>query len=713
MIEKNGTSEVEALCNLASDYYQQGRCAEALAAVEQAAQLDPLAGMPHLIQFQVHYDAKRYSEALQCLRQVSKSPEFQIPQVLLNSLIDEVLPLKLPETALAALDLLVQLYPENPETCERQYLVNRSVGNWDQALLDLDAMLELDPSLNETTNKLHVNQNFLTKRFRLEEEIRILSLKCSEALNKISTPNLGCRGTCSAAAKLISIGQLRAAIERLRLTLKVHSNDSLTRYVLACTLASLGKINGHREVLLEAYELLQSILSIDSSIAIVYQQQAELIGSLHGRSSESLAVPLACHFKAAQLDPSFPEPLRDIGILMQYQGKVLRSYPFFAEYLRLKEEIAQAHPLGKLGLRILGEGNAYAIGHMSDMPAALAMAKILGWIPDYKMIWLAPPGRVANLSLLEYYKPYYDIVSEPHRIRELTPLLPCLEIDTAFFKMPSGLTLNTRIAHSAISQAWLDQGREPLFKLTPTHFERGQECLQKLGLPKGAWFVAAHVREAGFKNQANCPYNGHRLATASNFFEAFKRITDAGGWVVRMGEPSMSKLPELPNVIDYAHSEHKSDWMDIFLCGAARFYLGTSAGLKIVPPLFGTPSIITNVSPTCYRHGHKNLFLPKLLWNNAEKRYLSFGEMFQPPIYDQENGVLLQELGIVSVENTNEEILEVVQEMIDKLSGTNIYTQEDEKMQQSYMSLCPPQGQFFLNRIGREFLKRHRNLLPS
>ena len=81
------------------------------------------------------------------------------------------------------------------------------------------------------------------------------------------------------------------------------------------------------------------------------------------------------------------------------------------------------------------------------------------------------------------------------------------------------------------------------------------------------WFVTCHVREPFYKDR-----DDYRDSDISSFFLAFKEIVANGGWVIRMGDKSMSPIPKMNNVIDYATSEHKSDWMDIFLCAYMQIY---------------------------------------------------------------------------------------------------------------------------------------------
>ena len=48
-------------------------------------------------------------------------------------------------------------------------------------------------------------------------------------------------------------------------------------------------------------------------------------------------------------------------------------------------------------------------------------------------------------------------------------------------------------------------------------------------------------------------------------------------------------------MIDYACSDLRSDWMDIFLCAQCRFFIGCQSGLSAVPSVFGVPVVMTDL----------------------------------------------------------------------------------------------------------------------
>ena len=88
----------------------------------------------------------------------------------------------------------------------------------------------------------------------------------------------------------------------------------------------------------------------------------------------------------------------------------------------------------------------------------------------------------------------------------------------------------------------------------------GEHALKNLGLPEDAWYVTLHLREPGYKGETRNNTNIHfRNVNPLDYMKACNVVTQAGGWVFRMGDSSMTKLPQMPQVIEYAHNEIKCD----------------------------------------------------------------------------------------------------------------------------------------------------------
>lgn len=267
----------------------------------------------------------------------------------------------------------------------------------------------------------------------------------------------------------------------------------------------------------------------------------------------------------------------------------------------------------------------------------------------------------------------------------------------------------------AIQKQWESEGRPPLLRLTEEHCKRGWTRLSELGMAEDDWFVSLHVREGGFHRDSENSGCIHRNADVNTYLPAIKEIVARGGWVVRLGDPSMKKLPPMDHVIDYACSDFKSDWMDVFCCAQARFFIGTLSGMNGLPISFGVPSVLTNVCPMDWRAVcRRDLFIPKLYWSHRENRYLNFEESMAPPFRQCTNNRVLIVNGVEAIANSSEEIREVVVEMLDRLEGTLHYSEQDEALQSEFNGLAALYESYGVSsRIGREFLQRYAYLLPS
>jgi putative glycosyltransferase (TIGR04372 family) len=201
------------------------------------------------------------------------------------------------------------------------------------------------------------------------------------------------------------------------------------------------------------------------------------------------------------------------------------------------------------------------------------------------------------------------------------------------------------------------------------------------------------------------------------YLPAVQKIVDHGGWVIRVGDPSMKPLPEMEHVVDYVHSPLHSEWMDVFLAASCRFCLGTSSGMFVVAWSFGRPSALANWESLALRPwASSHVFIPKLWRLDAEDRLLTFAELTRPPYVDAVRRIRPSEqerLGLSLVDNTAEEIEELVEEMFEREAGGR-WSDEQERLQAAFEGIVAehyPHGA--AARIGSRFLARHRDLLSG
>lgn len=187
----------------------------------------------------------------------------------------------------------------------------------------------------------------------------------------------------------------------------------------------------------------------------------------------------------------------------------------------------------------------------------------------------------------------------------------------------------------------------------------------QMGLPVDAWFVCLHVRESGFHGIKDTYFE--RNANILNYLGAIEEITSRGGWVVRMGDASMTKLPVMAQVIDYPFTDQKSALMDMYLISQCRVYIGMTSGIYDVARLFQRPMIMTNMSNWLFGFPIKSgdLGVMKHIYSKSRNRFLTIPEWLAEPWAAVS---LSHKLGedYVFYENTPDELRAVVKEFFDR-----------------------------------------------
>jgi len=381
------------------------------------------------------------------------------------------------------------------------------------------------------------------------------------------------------------------------------------------------------------------------------------------------------------------------------------------KYARRMRERIYTPKRGKPPYRFLDVFWGLQIGHTANMEHLIKREILLK--RDPKKLILLCPETPANQVLLDKMAAYITVAkSEAELPLPRETLLSVLE-EYYICESIDGLTKHWWHASPEIFRAWEKAGRQPLLTLTHEERAKGRAALRSAGIPDDAWFASLHIRESGFKSTQGLTKVELGLnADVATYLPAVSAVVQRGGTVIRIGDTSMSPLPPMPGVFDYAHSTLKSDWMDIFLLGACHFYIGTSSGPAYVPPLFGVPCALTNWYPIGSRpFNDRDVYIPKLFQVGTPPRTLRFEDMVAPPIGYALQYQYAEETKLSVVPNTADEIREVVIELIDRLDGKLSYSDADQALQETFDAVAETNFCYGNARLGRDFLRRHKDLL--
>ncbi len=263
----------------------------------------------------------------------------------------------------------------------------------------------------------------------------------------------------------------------------------------------------------------------------------------------------------------------------------------------------------------------------------------------------------------------------------------------------------------------LSNDTPPMASFTKKEDDRGTKLLRDMGIPPGSSIVCFHARDNAYLNelkpQNNWSYHDHRDANIDNYTLAIKELVARGDYVIRMGSVVNKAFAwKHPQVIDYAMSPWRCDFADMYLISRCHFYIGNNSGLEWGGMFFRKQLVFVNRIPMknvcAWSPDFLNIF--KKLWLIREKRFLTFREMLD--CFPEGEGDY-QKAGIEVIENTPEEILDVVVEKEERMKGCWQTNDEYEELQHRFWELFTPDElhQVFKARVGSKFLLQNKDLL--
>jgi len=296
-----------------------------------------------------------------------------------------------------------------------------------------------------------------------------------------------------------------------------------------------------------------------------------------------------------------------------------------------------------------------------------------------KVFWYLPEQRVSNEFLLNLIKPRTTIVPRWMIIVavRLNKLIPGGNVHDC--------------THSGRDTKNLLDRTGPQFHLSIAETKSGNQKLADIGIPVGAKFVCLNVRDSAY-NKTTQPrkdwqFFDYRNCAIENYVAAAEELTRRGYYVFRMGAVVESPLSTSnPMIIDYASNGMRSDFMDIFLGANCEFCISNGTGFDGVPYIFRRPILYVNHVPIGWLVSYSDRFIVQtkmLIWTETGDR-LTLRENFRAGLGFGKASSDYSEAGVSIIENTSQENVDAVTEMVDRIEGKWIETPASIGLQQKF-----------------------------
>ena len=269
----------------------------------------------------------------------------------------------------------------------------------------------------------------------------------------------------------------------------------------------------------------------------------------------------------------------------------------------------------------------------------------------------------------------------------------------------------------------------PHLSFTADEELRGRDALRAMGIPEDGRFICLIVRDEMYL-KVTAPggrrfdYHSFRDADIANYVKAAERLGDLGYYVLRMGSIVKSPMPSgHPYVIDYATSDMRSDFLDVYLGAKCLFCITCGTGFDAIATIFRRPLAFVNMVPIGYLTTFLKgaICLCKRHWLDSGQRWLSLREVVGSGTAFCLSTQCYADHGVTLVENTPEEIEDLLMEMVSRLNGTWRALPEDDALQARFWELYPldatdattarPIHGTVLARYGAQFLRDNPGFL--
>ena len=333
----------------------------------------------------------------------------------------------------------------------------------------------------------------------------------------------------------------------------------------------------------------------------------------------------------------------------------------------------------------------------------------LGTIPEQRLFLPYSNKTIANKYFLSLLPLYIRPICVPNPLRFLLKStisrLPTDHYSTAIKGTATLFKVNSKINHHQ---------RSSLYNIPEKWFNIQIKNLVSWDLDANKPFICVHCRTGDYSPSDEHAHSS-RNVDINTYTKCFQYLVRQGFNIIRMGDTGMPPAPQIPGLFDYATSGKRCDQLDFVLGSGCFFYIGCSSGAALTASIFGKSVVGVGMALPfnfSYTGAENEIGIPKLFRNKKTKILVSFSEIFNSGASEFRTTEEIRASPYELVENTPDEILGVVQEIVLRKRGQWKESEEDTDLQKKIHSLLHHGSYSYgtASRCGALFLRKYKSL---
>lgn len=196
---------------------------------------------------------------------------------------------------------------------------------------------------------------------------------------------------------------------------------------------------------------------------------------------------------------------------------------------------------------------------------------------------------------------------------------------------------------------------KPTIQFTQNEINEGEAYLNKIGFNNSKFFAFAS-RSSELYNERE---NSVRNSNINDFESAVNFLISKGYKAIRMGKSITDKINfSNTNIVDYATSSDRNDFLDIYLASKFEFIITGSTGITELGSLFRKPKLVINEFGGTHAfdfHHLKYMVILKKVKNLNSGKIIPFKEVYDKKLTYMETSELNSK-GYELIDNSKSEI---------------------------------------------------------